>query len=112
MKTALSLVLCAAFAVSAAAAELPGQTVYDSTRCAMCHGKAGQGNPAMAKVFKVEPAQLDLTSAATAAKSDAQLNSVITKGQGKMPAYGGKLKPADIEALTAYIRSLAPANPK
>jgi mono/diheme cytochrome c family protein len=31
---------------------------------------------------------------------------VITKGRGKMPAFGAKIKPDAVQKLVAYIRSL------
>jgi mono/diheme cytochrome c family protein len=32
---------------------------------------------------------------------------VITKGRGKMPAFGTKIKPDGVASLVAYIRSIA-----
>ncbi len=40
-------------------------------------------------------------------RRDAQLTRLITKGKGKMPAYGGKLKDTEIKDLVTYVRSLA-----
>ena len=37
---------------------------------------------------------------------------VITKGRGKMPAFGAKIKPDDITKLVAYIRDLPKKNNK
>jgi cytochrome c551 len=48
----------------------------------------------------------DLGSAAVQGKSDADLNTIITKGSGKMPAYSGKISDADISGLVKYIRTL------
>ncbi len=77
--------------------------------CASCHGKDGKGNPKMAKALKVDIMALDLTDAATRAKPDAALIKVTADGVGKtMPAYGKKLKPEEIAALIAYVRTLAP----
>ncbi len=39
--------------------------------------------------------------------SDEDLSSAIEKGKGKMPAYGKSLKPDEIKAMVAYVRSLA-----
>lgn len=89
------------------AADHPSKKLYD-TKCASCHGKDLKGNAAMAKVFKVEPAVLDLTSAATAAKSDEELMTITTKGLRKMPAYEKSFKPAEIKGLIDYIRSVTP----
>jgi hypothetical protein len=38
--------------------------------------------------------------------SDADLTKVVTDGKGKMPAYKGKLPPADITAVVGFIRTL------
>jgi hypothetical protein len=37
---------------------------------------------------------------------------VITKGRGKMPAFGAKIKPDDITKLVAYIRDCRKRNNK
>ena len=46
----------------------------------------------------------DLRSEDTQKQSDADLAAVITKGRNKMPAFGQKLKPEEIQRLVAYIR--------
>lgn len=85
-----------------------GQTVYGA-KCASCHAKDGQGNPAMAKVFKVEPALLSVVGESTQKKSDADLIKVTADGINKMPAYKAKLSEAEIADSVAYIRTLVPA---
>jgi mono/diheme cytochrome c family protein len=42
----------------------------------------------------------------SACKSDSELKAVIEKGKNKMPAYGKSLKPAEIDGLIAYTKSL------
>ena len=79
-----------------------------AAKCASCHGKDGKGKPAMAKVFKVEPAALDLTTETVAEKKNEDLDAITAEGKGKMPAYKGKLTPAEISGLSAYIKALAP----
>jgi cytochrome c6 len=79
-----------------------------AAKCVSCHAKDGKGNAAMAKVFKVEPAALDLVKDSSLAKSDADLAKLTTDGKDKMPAYKGKLTDSEITGLVAYIRSLAP----
>ena len=74
--------------------------------CASCHGKDGKGNAAMANVFKVAAAALDLVDADTLGKSDADLSKVTADGLNKMPAYKSKLTDAQIADIVAYIRSL------
>ena len=88
-----------------------GAKLY-AAKCASCHAKDGKGNPAMAKVFKLEPEKLSLVGDSTLAKSDADLIKITTDGgtpPSKMPAYKGKLADAEIMDLVAYIRTLAPA---
>ena len=68
-------------------------------KCAACHGADGtKAMPAMG----VKP----LTSPEVKAKSEAQLITAVTKGEGKMPAFGGKLSDDEIKAAVAYVRSL------
>ena len=38
--------------------------------------------------------------------TDEELADVIARGKNKMPAYGKTLKPDEIKAMVAYIRSL------
>ena len=67
-------------------------------KCAMCHGKDGQGGKMGTKAF---------ASPGVQALSDVQLTEVISKGKPpKMPAYGSKLKDTEIKDLVAYVRSL------
>ncbi len=91
----------------AAAANLDAASKNYAAKCASCHGKDGKGNAAMAKMFKVDNALLDMTDAATLSKTDAELNDLTAKGINKMPGYAGKLKDQEIADLTTYIRSLA-----
>ena len=67
-------------------------------KCAMCHGKDGQGGKMATKAFASPEVQ---------ALSDAQLAETISKGKPpKMPAYEGQLKDVEIKDLVAYVRSL------
>jgi cytochrome c6 len=76
--------------------------IYKAT-CELCHGSDGSGNTGPGKAFHAQ----DLRSAETQKQSDAALNEVITKGRGKMPAFGAKIKPVDVTKLVAYIRTFA-----
>jgi len=71
-------------------------------KCAMCHGPDGKGSAAGTKM-----GARDFGSAEVKAETDAQLNDIITKGKGKMPAYSGKLKDTEIKDLVTYVRGLA-----
>lgn len=89
------------------ATDHPSKKLYD-TKCASCHGKDLKGNATMAKMFKVEPSLMDLTTSVTGAKSDDELVKLTTKGVGKMPGYEKSLKPTEIMGLVKYIRSVTP----
>jgi cytochrome c6 len=71
-------------------------------KCALCHGEDGSGNTATGKAQKAK----DLRSEETQKKSDEEIAAVITKGRNKMPAFGQKLKPDQIQQLVAYVRQL------
>ena len=72
--------------------------------CELCHGADGSGNTGPGKAFHAQ----DLRSSDTQKQTDAQLAQVIAKGREKMPAFGAKLKPEEIEKLVTYVRTLAP----
>ena len=70
--------------------------------CDLCHGADGSGDTGPGKAFHAK----DLRSDEVRNQSDAALIEVITKGRGKMPAFGAKIKPDDIKKLVAYLREL------
>jgi cytochrome c6 len=72
------------------------------TNCVLCHAADGSGTSPSGKAMKAK----DLRSAEVQGKSDTELTDFITKGQGKMPAFGKKLSPDTIKSLVAYIRAL------
>lgn len=79
-----------------------GKAVYAS-KCAMCHGAAGEGKDTMAKMLKVEFKHLG--SKEVQAKSDADWKKEISEGTGKMKPV--KLaSDADMANLMAYMRTL------
>lgn len=78
-----------------------GQKVY-AAKCRTCHGPAGQGNPAMAKILKVEIR--DLGSADVQHKSDDELKKESREGIGRMKPTAG-LTDADLDNVVAYIRT-------
>jgi cytochrome c6 len=100
----LSLIGWVAAASLYAADATKGKEVFDK-KCAMCHAKDLKGNPAMAKMFKLDPSALNLVKKETQAKKDADLITITTKGKGKMPPQEGKLSSDDIANAAAYIRS-------
>lgn len=86
------IAVCSATAVAQDAA-----ATYKS-KCAVCHGPEGKGGKMGTR---------DFASPEVKAQSDAQLTEIITKGKGKMPPYGGKLKDTEVQDMVTYIRSLA-----
>ena len=70
--------------------------------CVLCHSADGSGDSATGKALKAR----DLRSAEVQKQSDADLATLITKGKGKMPAFGAKLSPEVVKSLTGYIREL------
>jgi cytochrome c6 len=71
--------------------------------CELCHGADGSGDTAPGKSMHAK----DLRSDEVQKETDAALTEVITKGRGKMPAFGTKIKPDGVQQLVSYIRSLA-----
>jgi mono/diheme cytochrome c family protein len=72
------------------------------TNCVLCHSADGSGDSASGKALHAK----DLRSEEVQKQSDAALIEVITKGKGKMPAFGAKIAPDDVTKLVAYIRQL------
>lgn len=79
-----------------------GQAVYDKS-CKSCHGPDGAGNPAIAKMFKVE--MRDLKSPDVQAMSDGDLKKVVTDGKGKMKPVSS-VSGAAADNVVAYLRTL------
>jgi mono/diheme cytochrome c family protein len=96
-----ALVLLTAATAWPAFSQAPGEVAYKA-KCAMCHGADGLATTPTAKNFKV----LSFKDAAMIKASDAQFVMSTKKGKGKMPAYAGKLTDAQIDDVTAYIRTL------
>jgi mono/diheme cytochrome c family protein len=74
--------------------------------CAMCHGTSGDGKGDLAADMKLslkdwrDPASLkDMT--------DGELNYIISKGKGKMPAGADQMKPDELWNMVSYVRSFA-----
>ena len=80
-----------------------GETVYVK-KCAVCHGKDGQGVEKMAKMLKTEIR--DVTKITLTPELSKEWQTQIREGKNKMPAFKEKLKEAEIDSVFAYIRSL------
>lgn len=88
--------------VSLAADAKAGEAVFGKS-CKSCHGADGSGNPAIAKMMKVD--MKDLKSAEVQSRSDADLKKVITEGQGKMKPVAA-VTGAPVDDVVAYLRTL------
>jgi mono/diheme cytochrome c family protein len=95
-------ILCCLALPSAAHAQSDAARIYKAN-CVICHSADGSGDSATGKAMHAK----DLRSEEVQKQSDAELAEVITKGRGKMPAFGAKLKPDDVTKLVAYIRGMA-----
>lgn len=73
------------------------------TKCALCHGPDGSGS-AVGKSMKVP----DLRSETVQKKPDSELSGIISNGKGAMPSFKSSLSDAQIQALVAHIRTMAP----
>jgi mono/diheme cytochrome c family protein len=95
-------IVCVATPIFAAGNAAAGKEIY-AKKCVSCHGEAGEGKEAVAKMLKVEIKPL--SSKEVQAKSDADLKKTIMEGTGKMKAVSGvDAKQAD--DVVAYVRTL------
>ena len=98
----VTLLACGLIAVCCSSAMAQDAAATYKAKCAMCHGPDGKGS-----AVGVKMGVHDFTSADVQKQTDAQLTDTITQGKGKMPAYAGKLKDAEIKDVVDYIRGLA-----
>jgi mono/diheme cytochrome c family protein len=97
----LAGMLCCLVVPSAMQAQSDADKIY-KTNCILCHSADGSGGSPTGKTMHAK----DLRSDEVQKQSDAAISEVITKGRGKMPAFGAKIKPDDITKLVAYLRAL------
>ena|SRR5579884_850916 len=100
MSRFLALFLALLWSASVFAAD--GAALY-KTKCVPCHASDGTGNTPVGKSLKVK----SLASDEVQKLSDADLLKVIQKGQGKMPAFAGKLSDDEIKDVVKFIRTFA-----
>jgi len=81
-----------------------GKKVYEQN-CVTCHGPKGAGDGAAAAALNPKPANFVKGNFKYGSK-DEDLSKIIKNGKGAMPPWGSVLKPADIENVIAYIRTL------
>jgi cbb3-type cytochrome c oxidase subunit III len=75
--------------------------------CVVCHGQNGRARTFHGWLVGAQ----NLTDAKWQADTtDGEILHAIKTGPGVMPAFGKKLSPSEIEALTVYVRSFKPAH--
>jgi cytochrome c6 len=80
-------------------AHADGTALY--SKCKTCHGATGQGNPAMAKMFKTTPETLAFNDGL-----GVDCVKITTEGREKMPAYGKKMSATEIKEVCDFIKTL------
>jgi cytochrome c6 len=94
-------VLCfLALTIAAQAENDPAK--FFKANCTLCHSADGSGSSPTGKTMHAK----DLRSDEVQKESDAALGEFITKGKGKMPAFGAKLSADDVTKMVAYLRTL------
>ncbi len=96
-----SLVAAAGLFLQPAKSEDKSAATYKQ-KCVACHGADGKGETPTGKAMSVR----SFASPEVTKMSDQELADVIEKGKGKMPKYGASMKPEEIKAMVAYIRTL------
>ena len=82
-------------------AQNSGEATYKS-KCQMCHAADGSGNTPAGKSTKAR----SFSSPEVMKLTDDDLIKVTKNGQGKMPAYAGKLTDDQIKDVIAHIHTL------
>ena len=98
---ALAVVLALPFVAMSGGDVEKGKALYTG-KCKMCHAAAGEGNPGMAKMLKVE--MKALSSQEVQGKKDVELKKIFTEGNGKMKAV--KLTDEEAANVIAFLRTL------
>src|SRR5215216_678021 len=99
----IALSVAPGFAGNATPAAVADAAAIYAEKCAKCHGPDGKG------VDKYKKQGIEDFTDAKFQKgyTDAKIAAVINNGKGDfMPAWKGKLKPAEVTALVKHIRSL------
>jgi cytochrome c6 len=100
-RVAATLIAAAVSLGLPAAVFADGAALYKA-KCAACHAADGSGSTTVGKNLKVK----SFASSEVQKCTDAELTKTISDGKGKMPAYGKKMTPAEIESLVAVIRTM------
>ena len=84
-----------------------GRGIYQG-RCALCHGKGGEGDGKMSRIIK-KPPPFDLTKSKM---PDAYLKEIINKGgkalgrSSRMPPWSTDLSDKEVDSVILYIKTL------
>ena len=97
LTTAVAALASLSPVIASAADAAAGKATF-TAKCKTCHGDDGTGNPAIAKVMKVELKPLS-------GASDADIKTAVTAGVGKMKPVAG-VAGADLDNVTAYVHTL------
>jgi mono/diheme cytochrome c family protein len=73
-----------------------------ANRCAVCHGTAGEGKEAIAKLFQIKMPVL--SSKEVQSQNDAALKKMVLEGKGKMKPL--VLSDQELEDAIAFLRTL------
>ncbi len=92
----LGLLLLAGACIEPLPADATGAEIFAAT-CARCHGVDARGG-------SIGPDLGPESEAAT--KDDAALVLTVTRGRGRMPAFGSELSADQIDRVVAYLRSI------
>jgi mono/diheme cytochrome c family protein len=92
--TIVILSIASAASAQATSSELTANPIYQK-QCARCHGNTGEGRHVGGP---------SLVSGKSTTHSDDELRNMIVKGKGRMPKYGGKLTPEDIDTLVRQMK--------
>lgn len=111
MRKLASIVVFTAVAALSGYARADGAETF-SKKCATCHGKDGKGKTQMGEKLKVR----DLSDPAVQAKiKDDEMEKQINEGtkdkqtgKERMPAFKGKLTPAEIKDVIKFVHTLKP----
>lgn len=100
-----AILLTLAVSVQRASAQGPDGKALYLANCKKCHGVLGRPPKAMKEEY---PKIATFDAAFIAKHSQDSIVTVLTKGKGEdMKPFKGKMTPAELSAVAAYVRELA-----
>lgn len=88
------------YSESAPPAPAPEGAALYRRHCVTCHGSDGRGQTYVAQSESM-PSVADLTNLPD--KSEATIRASISQGKGSMPAFGGRISEAELDALYLHL---------